>query len=146
MKISEDHKISIALLILRVGIGSMFIIHGWPKLQGGPDGWRHLGQNMQYVGINFLPVFWGFMAMASEVFGGMMLILGLGVRLAAALMLCTMLVAANGNLSQGDGLEGIVEIVEVSSALAVMLIVGGGPFGLMAITRRKQYFGIPRDG
>ncbi|OOQ61303.1 DoxX family protein [Mucilaginibacter pedocola] len=119
---------NIALLILRIGIGSMFILHGWPKLQGGPDGWHRLGQNMQYLGINFLPTFWGFMAMVAEFFGGMLLIAGIAVRPAAALMFITMLVAALSNLGKGYGLEGIVEITELGSALLALLIAGGGRY------------------
>jgi putative oxidoreductase len=126
----NERNINTGLLILRIGIGSMFILHGWPKLQGGPDGWRHLGLNMHYLGINFLPAFWGFMAMAAEFFGGVLFIVGLWVRPAAAMMLFTMLVAAIGNLSLGYGLEGIVEIIEVSSTLAMLLIAGGGKFSI----------------
>jgi putative oxidoreductase len=124
----NERNINAGLLILRIGIGSMFILHGWPKLQGGPDGWHRLGLNMHYLGINFLPVFWGFMAMAAEFFGGVLFIIGIAVRPAAALMLFTMLVAAAGNLAQGYGLEGIMEIMEVSSALAMLLAAGGGKF------------------
>ncbi|MEO7214980.1 DoxX family protein [Mucilaginibacter sp.] len=122
----NERSINIGLLILRIGIGSMFILHGWPKLQGGLDGWHRLGLNMHYLGINFLPAFWGFMAMAAEFFGGILLVFGIVVQPAAAFMLFTMLVAAIGNLAQGYGLEGIVEIIEVSSSLAVLLVVGGG--------------------
>ena len=65
------------LLILRVGLGVMMITHGFPKLAGGPAGWEGLGGSMKVVGIDFLPVFWGFMGAAAEAIGGLFLILGL---------------------------------------------------------------------
>jgi putative oxidoreductase len=133
----NERNVNLGLLVLRIGIGSMFIFHGLPKLQGGPAGWERLGHNMEYVGIGFLPVFWGFMAMVAEVFGGICLIAGIGVRAASALMLFTMLIAAIVNIAMGYGLEGIVEIIEVSSALLMLFIAGGGRFTLKEILSRQ---------
>jgi putative oxidoreductase len=133
----NERNVNLGLLVLRIGIGSMFIFHGWPKLQGGPAGWERLGHSMEYVGISFLPIFWGFMAMVAEVFGGLCLITGIGVREASAFMLFTMSIAAIANLTMGYGLEGIVEIIEVSSALLTLLIAGGGKFTLNKILRRQ---------
>ena len=31
------------LLILRIGLGIAFMVHGWPKLMGGPRFWEGLG-------------------------------------------------------------------------------------------------------
>ena len=33
-----------AILILRLGIGFMFILHGWPKFIGGPDKWINVAK------------------------------------------------------------------------------------------------------
>ena len=33
----------LGLLILRVGIGAMFMFHGWPKISGGPAFWAQVG-------------------------------------------------------------------------------------------------------
>ena len=52
------YNINLAILILRVGIGFMFIIHGWSKFIGGPEKWFNLGEfGMRSIGINFLPTF-----------------------------------------------------------------------------------------
>jgi putative oxidoreductase len=134
----NERNVNLGLLVLRIGIGSMFIFHGLPKLQGGPVGWERLGHSMEYIGIGFLPVFWGFMAMVSEVFGGICLIAGIGVRVASALMLFTMLIAAIANLTMGYGLEGIIEIIEVSTALLTLSVAGGGRFTLKEILSRQE--------
>ena len=33
----------VGLLILRVGLGIAFLVHGWPKITGGPKFWTGLG-------------------------------------------------------------------------------------------------------
>ena len=60
----------IGLLVLRIGIGCMFILHGAPKLFGGAEKWTQIGMAMASLGIGFIPAFWGFMAAISEFFGG----------------------------------------------------------------------------
>ncbi len=59
---SLDKYRDIGLLILRVGIGIMFMSHGLPKLIAGPDKWLILGGTMNALGIDFTPMAWGFMA------------------------------------------------------------------------------------
>jgi putative oxidoreductase len=59
------------LLITRVGLGAMFIFHGYPKLMGGPEGWAGLGASTKFIGITFAPVFWGFTAALVETLGGL---------------------------------------------------------------------------
>jgi len=68
------------LLILRIGLGIMFIYHGYPKLMGGPVRWERLGSAMGAVGIRFVPVFWGFLSAVTETFGGLLVIAGLFFR------------------------------------------------------------------
>jgi putative oxidoreductase len=81
------------LLIMRLGLGVAFLIHGLPKLGGGPDTWTKLGKNMAHLGIDIFPAFWGFMAAASEGIGGLLLILGLFYRPICLLLAFTMTVA-----------------------------------------------------
>jgi putative oxidoreductase len=81
------------LLIMRIGLGVAFLIHGLPKLGGGPEEWTKLGKNMEHLGIDIFPVFWGFMAAVSEGIGGLLLILGLFYRPVCLLLMFTMIVA-----------------------------------------------------
>jgi hypothetical protein len=41
---------------------------------GGVQSWQWLGSQMSHVGITFAPQFWGFLAAASEFFGGICLV------------------------------------------------------------------------
>ena len=57
---------NLGLLVLRVGIGVCFMIHGWPKIAGGPEQWTQLGGAVGNFGIPGPTVFWGFMAAFAE--------------------------------------------------------------------------------
>jgi len=43
----------VGILILRVGLGVMFIFHGWPKISGGPQVWEAVGGAVSAMGIKF---------------------------------------------------------------------------------------------
>ncbi|MBT9392474.1 DoxX family protein [Hymenobacter sp. NST-14] len=113
------------LLILRVGIGIMFTIHGYPKLTGGPAAWAEVGGVMKLVGLDFAPAFWGFLAAVAEAVGGQLLALGLFFRLACVLLLGTMLMATVMHLNAGDGFSGYSHALE--SALLFLGLAFAGP-------------------
>lgn len=117
------------LLVLRLGVGVMFLFHGWPKLMGGPVKWEALGAAMGYLGIHVIPVFWGLTAALSEFFGGVCLILGVVFRPACLLLLGTMAVAATMHLQRGDGLQVASHAIELAFVFFGLLFVGPGRFG-----------------
>lgn len=118
------------ILLLRLGIGVMFIIHGFPKLAGGPDGWTGLGGSMKVIGINFLPIFWGFMAAATETFGGFLLIVGLFYRPACILLVFTMIIAALVHFGKGDGLGGASHAIEMGIVFFSLILIGPGKYSV----------------
>jgi putative oxidoreductase len=83
----------LGLLILRLGLGAAYMIHGLPKLGAGPKMWHGLGEAMGHLGVHFWPTFWGFLAAATEGIGGLLLILGVFYRPICLLLAFTMLVA-----------------------------------------------------
>ncbi|EKD82697.1 MAG: DoxX subfamily protein, partial [uncultured bacterium] len=99
---TSSRLINCGLFVLRVGLGIVMMAHGVPKLMAGPELWAKLGTAMGVFGIHFAPTFWGFMAAFSEGIGGLFLILGLGVRIFAASMAFTMLVATLMHYMKGD--------------------------------------------
>ncbi len=117
------------LLVLRLGVGVMFLFHGWPKLMGGPVKWEALGTAMGYLGVYVIPVFWGLMAALSEFFGGVCLILGVVFRPACLLLLGTMAVAATMHLQRGDGLQVASHAIELGFVFFGLLFVGPGRLG-----------------
>jgi len=118
------------LLIIRVGLGIMFIYHGYPKLMGGPKHWAELGESMKYIGIHFLPVVWGFLAATTELLGGFLLIIGLAFRPVCILLFINLVVAALMHLGSGDGLGGAAHAVEDAVVFAGLLFVGPGKYSV----------------
>ena len=118
------------LLIIRIGLGLMFIYHGLPKLMGGEKTWAQLGGATQYIGINFWPVLWGFLCAAVELFGGFLLILGLVFRPVCALLVINLIVAVVMQLSKGDGLLGASHAIEDAIVFAGLFFIGPGRYSV----------------
>lgn len=128
----------IGLLILRLGVGAMFMVHGVPKIIAGPELWTKLGGAMGYFGIHFWPTFWGFMAALSESGGGLLMVLGLFFRPAMALMFITMTVAATHHLASGDGIQKASHAIEAGTLFLGLIFIGPGKYTLMRLFRRPE--------
>lgn len=126
----SSNSINLALTFMRIGIGIIMILHGWPKITGGIETWKFLGSAMGNLGIHFLPVMWGFLAACTEFFGGIALTLGLGTRIAAIFLTIMMLVALVMHIKKGD------PFTIYSHALALIVIfitftfIGSGKYSL----------------
>ena len=83
----------IGLLFLRIGIGIMMALHGFPKLAGGLPAWEKLGHAMGHLGINFFPGFWGFSCAMVETLGGVLLVIGFCFRPVTILLTLNFIVA-----------------------------------------------------
>jgi putative oxidoreductase len=130
---------NIGILILRVGLGIMMMMHGYPKLFGGPEMWAELGTATQSLGINFAPIFFGFMASVTEFFGGLFLIFGLFFRPSLLLLFVVMLVAAASHISAGDGFTDTSHSIELAIVFVSLLIIGPGEYSLdQKLNSRKQ--------
>ncbi|RWY52479.1 DoxX family protein [Mucilaginibacter gilvus] len=116
------------LLVIRIGLGAMFIYHGYPKLIGGKEMWIGLGSSTKYVGITFLPMIWGLLAAITETVGGVLIILGLGFRPACLLLLINLIVAAATHFGKGDGLDGAAHAIEDAVFFAGLFFIGPGKY------------------
>jgi putative oxidoreductase len=85
MQILEKLK-PLALMLLRLALGTIFIFHGLPKL-------LHTREWMQSLAQMGFPGYFAYIAGILEVFGGLLLILGLFTRIAGLLLACEMGVA-----------------------------------------------------
>ena len=125
----RNDKINLALLVLRVGIGIMFVLHGYPKIMGGKERWIGLGSyGMGSIGIDFFPVLWGFFAAFFEFFGGLMLIIGFNVRFFSLGLFLTMFIAAAAHISSGDGIMGASHAIELAVVFLFLFLSGGGSY------------------
>jgi putative oxidoreductase len=120
----------LGLLILRVGLGASFIMHGSQKMFGGPEMWIKLGGAMGNWGMTYYPVFWGFMAAFSEFAGGFLFILGFMFRPAAILLTVTMACAVTMHIKSGQGYDIFSHALEVGVVFAGLIFVGPGKFSI----------------
>ena len=118
------------LLILRIGIGIMFILHGWPKISGGPVMWEKVGMATGAIGIHFAPTFFGFMAAIAEFGGGICLVLGFYMRLACIFLLIDMTVASLMHITKGDGFIMASHAIEAAILFFSLIFIGSGKFSL----------------
>lgn len=119
------------LLLLRIGLGVMMIIHGLPKIRAGEEVWVQLGASMKVIGIDFIPLFWGFMAAATETFGGFLLILGLFFRPVNMLLVFTMIIAALVHLSDPkQGIDEASHAIELAIVFFGLIFIGPGKYSI----------------
>ena len=129
----------IGLLILRIGLGIMMMLHGYPKLFGGPEMWVQLGEVTQIFGIDFAPIFFGFIASITEFFGGLFLALGLFFKPTLGLLAVVMAVAAFSHISAGDGFTEFSHSIELGIVFISLLFIGPGEISLdRKINARRQ--------
>ena len=131
---------AVALLVLRLMIGAIFIGHGAQKLfgiWGGPgiEGFaKMLGAHIGFPA----PTFFAYLAAVAEFGGGLALVLGLLARLGAAGIAVTMLVAilhvhlANGLLGGGPGKPGFDFPLACLAGVIPVLLLGAGCYSLDA--------------
>ena len=128
--LAGSRAVDLGLLVLRVGIGVVFIVHGVPKLLDGPAKWAELGQAMGVFGITFAPAFWGFMCGVTEAVGGLALVLGLFVRPVAILQFINMVVATALMVSLHKGWGGIAHPLSMGIVFLALAFAGGGRLAL----------------
>ncbi len=123
------------LLILRLGIGIMFVLHGLPKLKAGPETWTMLGGSMKALGIGFAPTAWGFMAALSECAGGVLLLLGFFTRPACFFLFTTMVVATMMHIGKGDPFLKYSHTMESGILFLSLILIGPGEYSLDGLIR-----------
>jgi putative oxidoreductase len=121
---------STGLLLMRLGIGVMMVLHGYPKILGGPEKWAKLGGNMKHFGITAYLEIWGFMASLSESVGGVLLVLGFLFRPSAFFLLCTMIVASVTILKGGEAILDASHSIELGFVFLGMFILGPGKYSI----------------
>lgn len=118
MQLLEKLK-PLALLLLRLGLGLIFIYHGFPKL-------THIHQTVSEFPHMGFPSYFAYIAGILEFFGGWLLILGLFTRITALLLAGEMAIAIlRVHLPQG----GVMAVSNYQFPLALAV----GAFALVAV-------------
>jgi putative oxidoreductase len=136
--ISTTRTINIGLLFIRIGLGFVFIIHGYSKFIGGSQLWSTLGAIVPHVGIKLLPAsFWGFAAACAEFFGGILFILGFGTRLAALSITLVMIFAILIHTTKGDPFTITSHPLSLLILFLGFMISGAGDYSLDHMISKK---------
>jgi len=125
----------LALLLLRLSVGTVFVYHGSQKLFGwfGGHGMAGFAGFLGQLGVPF-PELNAWLAASAEFFGGLALLLGLAVPLAALPLTITMLVAAFSAHSGFDITRGGNEYTLVLASVALALgLAGPGRYRLSSL-------------
>lgn len=120
----------LGIFIIRAGVGIVYLFHGFPKVFGGPETWESVGQATQYIGISFLPVFWGFLGSSAEFFGGLLLILGLFSRPATVALFLTMVVATAFHIGSGDDFSVMAHALKMAIVFLGLFFTGPGSISM----------------
>jgi putative oxidoreductase len=124
---------SLALLILRVGTGVIFIPHGYPKMSGRGNQEKHgrtsLTQSIARLGLPF-PYAFAIVVGTIEFIGGWMLIVGLLTQWVALAEAFVMLVAAGRNFFQKSFVGSADFPFSLLVAMLALALLGGGALSL----------------
>lgn len=128
---------SLALLLLRIAIGAIFIYHGYPKL-------THAAQwvgNFDRMGF---PGYVAYVAGVLETFGGAVLIAGVFTRIAALLLAIEMAVAVlkvHGLISNPANVHNYEFPLTLCVSAFVLATVGPGMFSIDQALFERRPFG-----
>jgi putative oxidoreductase len=124
---------SLALLILRVGTGIVFIPHGYPKMSGRGNQEKHsrasLTQSIAQLGLPF-PYATAIVVGTIEFIGGWMLIAGLLTKWVALAEAFVMLVAAGKLFFQKSFVDGADFPFSLLVSTLALALLGGGALSL----------------
>jgi putative oxidoreductase len=119
-----------ALVFIRLALGTVFIMHGWPKVKdfGFPIG---MADRLGYEPA----VFFGVALALIEFGGGLLLILGLGTRLTALLIAITQLVAVKEvhwkcGYGGAEGCSGYEFNFVLLCGLVALMLAGAGAYSV----------------
>lgn len=125
-KLFQDDNLGI--LIIRLVMGAAIIAAGIPKFMNGPDALREVGSAMSYIGVNFAPLTFGFLAALAEIVGGFMIMLGFLFRPAAALLTFVMIMASIATAHNNP--DGIALPISYAGVFLGLLFTGPNKFSV----------------
>lgn len=118
------------LLLMRVGLGVLFIILTGPVLLGGPSRWASFGGAIRNLGLHNHYQVWGFIGALLGCLGGTLMIFGLFFRPAVLLVLVVLFVHLLGVIEGVGSYRANLAAVELAVILLGLLFVGPGKYSV----------------
>lgn len=118
------------LLLMRLGLGVLFILLTGPVLLSGPDRWGIFGSAIHNLGLHTHYQFWGFLGALMGCVGGALMIFGLFFRPGVLLVLAITFVHLLGAWEGVDTLRANLAAVELTVVLVGLLFLGPGKYSV----------------
>jgi putative oxidoreductase len=121
--LSTSGNTDIGILVLRSFTGLlMFFNHGMGKITAGGQKWDRLGHALtDLIGLDFLAIFFGFMASFAESIGALFIVIGLFTRVSSFLLFFTMGIASFKHLMESD----FSELAFVYALISIVIMITG---------------------
>lgn len=138
LPLARDLARDLAILVTRLGVGLVFVAHGWQKLTD--SGLDRTAESFARLGVP-APQLSAFYATFVELLGGAALIAGLAVPVAGVLLALDMAGAflfvhgGNGVFVSDGGFE---LVLALGTACLLLAVVGAGRFGLDHVVRGRR--------
>jgi putative oxidoreductase len=119
--------------ILRIALGGVLIPHGMQKLFGAFGGMGYTANAALFNKLGYAPgAFWGTLVGCTEFIGGILLVIGLFTRFAAAAVVIFMLMAIHFTSAKGFfwSSGGMEYPILIGVCALFFLIRGGGPYSV----------------
>ena len=119
--------------ILRITLGLILIPHGMQKLFGAFGGQGFAGNAALFDRLGFTPgIFWGTLVGCTELIGGILLVLGLFTRFAAAAVVIFMIMGVKFTSAKGFfwSVQGMEYPILIGACALYFLIRGAGPWSV----------------
>lgn len=117
----------IGVLLLRIGVGALVAYHGFPALLGGADAWTDIGSGASIMRIDSsLYLALGLASCVIQVFGGLLLILGLLSRGASLLLVIVAGLALANIIQRGDFALNFFAHLQITLTLLGLVFIGPG--------------------
>jgi putative oxidoreductase len=116
----------LALLLLRIALGVIFLYHGFPKLSHS----QQWAQNFQHMGF---PGYFAYISGILETFGGALLIVGLFTRVAGLLLaveMATALLKVHGLITHPNNVRAYEFPLSLAVGAFVLATIGAGLISL----------------
>ncbi|MCL5674588.1 MAG: DoxX family protein [Candidatus Omnitrophica bacterium] len=124
------------LLVLRVGLGGMFMYHGLSKFFGGVKILMFVGSAVSNFGIHGGFLFWGIMSACAETFGGLFLILGMYFPVVCSFLVINLIVATITVLQKSHKFLLATQPIEDGIVFFSLIFIGPGELTIRKVFRR----------
>lgn len=116
----------IGLLLIRLMLGTSFVIHGVGKFMGGAPVLTGVGSVVSNLGLTHGHYFFGILAATGELCGGLLLLTGAFFRPACLLLLWIMIMALTMHFSHHDPFQVYSHALELGVIFVGLFFIGPG--------------------